>query len=675
MEEHAGSLFIGRWKSVGLTLLVAVVAQVMLSPKHLWVGLGLYLVAICSWLYHAHLHPPLLGKPIAITSDAQPWELSNFRRVCLLVCLVATCINVMLTWGKDTFTWGGVVAWGVSLFTFWAAFWEKPIRIYVSGYRLTPRGIYVTWTGLCFVLVLLLGIVFRIWHLPQVPPEMTWDHTQKLLDIRDVVEGGLRPLFFYRNTGREPLQFYWTAVLIWITHHPIDFTILKIGTVIAGVLTLPAIYLFAREMYGNTVGLWAMGFAAVSNWPVILSRTGLRYPFAPLFSAWSFYYLVRGLRRGERESFLLLGLCLGLGLYGYTAFRLIPLVVGYLWLVLRMAERSGDLHTHLSWRNFGLVIITALLVFVPLGTFAITHSWAFWNRSAWYLKDPAGFVPLIYFNNLKNALLMFNWRGDFMPLTTLPYQPVLDPIIGGLFVLGVASAIQRIMRKEESLIFALILLGISALLPSVLAINYPDENPSVVRTSCAIPIVFTLAALPIGIWTENISVKHHEKHLKAVICVGFFCLIGSLIAMNGRRVFVDYPQAYRTVALNTSEVAHAIRCFDEVIGDRENVYIIAGPGWIDSDALAFELRLPIWQNTLENASMISSKPNSPQMYILHLGNKTDLHILQSLFPMGWMHTYVSQYSQDFLVYIVPDSDMISNGVPEPLIQKFFGGNP
>lgn len=660
MEKHADSVFTRVWWRTSLAILCAILAQVMLNARYLWPGLGLYACAISLWLYDLHPHTGLLGKPLESASNRQTWKLSRSQRRNLLISLLATGVNIIATWGQDTFNWIGIMAWGISLVTFIGAFWKKKLYVNVSECEINSKGIRVNWYNLLFITIMVIGAFFRVWYLLQIPPEMTWDHTQKLLDIRDIVENGAHPLFFYRNTGREPLQFYWTALLVEMTGHPIDFTILKVGTVIVGLLTLPGIYLLAYEMFGRTVGLWAMGFTAIASWPVILSRTGLRYPFAPLFSAWTFYFLIRGWRKGERESLLLLGVCLGAGLYGYTAFRLIPLAVGYVWFVLRMTKESGESRKNLDWRNLVLVVVTAILVFVPLGTFAITHAGAFWGRSAWYLRDATSFAPLTYLHNIKNVLLMFNWRGDFMPLTTLPYEPVLDPILGGLFILGVAITIHRVVYKGDNWAFALILLGFVSLLPSALAINYPDENPSVVRTSCAIPIVYTLTALPVGIWMDNLFTSISSKKLKITFCIIVICLTLLLIETNMKRVFVNYPLAYRTVAPNTSEVANAVKCFDTLMGELTDTYIIAGPGWIDNDALAFELGVPVWQNTFESADLVDSITRLPAMYILHSGNTSDLYKLRSVFPTGMTYVYESLYDQDFVVYIVPTESVISS---------------
>lgn len=634
-----------------LAILAAILGQVLLNAQHLWGGLGLYAAAVGGWLYSTRALP--YPTAVVCSSRDAPGKLSPVQRKLLYLGLQAVCVNVVVTLAKGAFTWTGVVAWAISIVTFAAAFWEK--RPSTNGTAGTPPGQapHIGWWAAAFAALLLLGVFFRAWRLQDIPPEMTLDHTQNLLDVRDIVEAGLRPIFFPRNTGREPLYFYWTALLARLTGRPADFTALKIGTVLAGLLTLPGIYLLATELYGRTVGLAALAFAAVAGWPVILSRLGLRSPFAPLFAAWAFYFLIRGLRRGERHSFVLLGLCLGAGLYGYTAFRVVPVAIGYVWLALKATERAPALRAHLSWRNLGVVVAVAGVVFVPLGVFSIAHGRDFWGRSAWYLLGLPDRTPLIFLDNLKNVLLMFNWRGDMIPLNSLPYVPVLAPVLGGLFVLGMAGALRRATHRTGTLTFVLLLLGFFALLPSTLAINFPDENPSVMRTSCAIPVVLTIAALPVGMWLAPLAEEKPSKLERIIVYSALAVLLVAVIATNATRVFVRYPQTYRDAVANTSEIADVIRCFGDQTGTGAGVYVIAGPGWINDDALAFELGLPEWRNTSATVNIAEGAPLANRLYILHPSNGYGLRALQTRFPDGVSHTYISQYDKNFVLFLTP----------------------
>ncbi len=78
------------------------------------------------------------------------------------------------------------------------------------------------------VLVVLVSIFFRVYELQAVPSEMFSDHAEKLLDVADVLDGKTS-IFFTRNTGREPLQFYLTALIIKIFNTGISFLSLKIA--------------------------------------------------------------------------------------------------------------------------------------------------------------------------------------------------------------------------------------------------------------------------------------------------------------------------------------------------------------------------------------------------------------------------------------------------------------
>ena len=50
---------------------------------------------------------------------------------------------------------------------------------------------------------------------------------------------------------------------------------------------------------------------------------GLRYPLSPLFVAWTCFFLVRALKRQSRNDYMLAGLMLGIGLNGYSPFRVV----------------------------------------------------------------------------------------------------------------------------------------------------------------------------------------------------------------------------------------------------------------------------------------------------------------------------------------------------------------
>ncbi len=72
---------------------------------------------------------------------------------------------------------------------------------------------------------------------------------------------------------------------------------------------------------------WRALFAGIAYWPNVITRVALRFPLYPLFVAPTLFFLIRGLRRSNRNDFILAGLSLGIGLHGYTPFRIVPFVI------------------------------------------------------------------------------------------------------------------------------------------------------------------------------------------------------------------------------------------------------------------------------------------------------------------------------------------------------------
>src|SRR5690606_2093556 len=162
------------------------------------------------------------------------------------------------------------------------------------------------------VAILVIAGFFRFYDLQRLPPEMTSDHAEKLLDVRDVLEGEYR-IFFPRNTGREPAQFYLTALLAGPLGLGLSHMALKVGTAIIGWLTVALTYVVARRGLGapQLVALISTALLAVSKWHTEITRVGLRFPYAPFAVALLLVFLFRAVRHNDRRDWLLSGVALG----------------------------------------------------------------------------------------------------------------------------------------------------------------------------------------------------------------------------------------------------------------------------------------------------------------------------------------------------------------------------
>ncbi|MBI3362147.1 MAG: glycosyltransferase family 39 protein [Chloroflexi bacterium] len=412
------------------------------------------------------------------------------------------------TSSDNTFTGIGVWLWASSVAAWLAAFWDGPINLQSSITRFSnwlrspAFTIRFSRSLLLFLAMMVVAVFCRYYRLDAVPPEMTSDHVEKLLDVNDVLEG--QPsIFFPRNTGREPLQFYLSAFIARTLGTGLSHLTLKIGSSLVAVLTIPFIYLLGRELGDETLGLIAGTLASVALWPQTISRVGLRFPFSPVFVAPTLYFLLRGLRRGTRNDFLLAGFFLGAGLYGYTSFRIVPVFVGVaaaMFGAVKIARRQNAEAESAFAGRLAMMAIVAFAVFVPLFHYSVEVPEMFWYRILGRVSDAETQLPgppaAIFLSNEWNSLRMFNWTSDVVWVNTVPNRPVLDTLAGGMFILGAAYVLFRLVTRPN-VTDAVLLIGVPfLLLPSTLSLAFPNENPSVVRSASAIPLVFLIAAFP-----------------------------------------------------------------------------------------------------------------------------------------------------------------------------------
>ncbi|HNB54448.1 MAG TPA: glycosyltransferase family 39 protein, partial [Anaerolineales bacterium] len=230
--------------------------------------------------------------------------------------------------------------------------WSANLRGWLANPRLEIR--FTPWLIL-IVGAVLVSAFFRFYRLDSVPPEMISDHAEKLLDVQDVLNGQYS-IFFPRNTGREPFQFYLTAAMALIFNTGISFMSLKLGTVISGMVTLYYMYKLGVEVANRRVGLLAVAFTGIAYWPNVISRIALRFALYPLFTAPTMYYLVRGMRRQNRNDFILAGIFMGLGLHGYSSFRAVPVLV-VIAAGLYVLHHFSALQKPWFWTGFSSAVI------------------------------------------------------------------------------------------------------------------------------------------------------------------------------------------------------------------------------------------------------------------------------------------------------------------------------
>lgn len=645
-----------------LGLLLAFAAQLqLLSSRSAPVGGGLFLAGLVFFLLPLVTHP--LSPPAALSgsrSGARPLVGGGFWR--LLFALTSGGLALLAYTGfAGNDLLGGLWYWLGAIFYFLLAFAQRPVggwaRAVHRGWAATDRRIW-----LALFLITLLAIFFRVYRLATVPAEMTSDHAEKLLDVYDVLQGW-RPIFFSRNTGREMVQFYLTAALIRLTPLSISHLALKVGTAIVGIVTVPFTYFLGKELYGRSAGLLAAFFLAISHWHVAITRVGLRFPFTAAFAVPALFFLIRALRRNRRNDWLAAGLFLGAGLHTYTAMRIVPLLflvfVGIrLVAALRTRREEGASGlTRLFWLNSLLGGLLALLLFLPLLRFLVDEPQLFWYRSASRAQAAlsANEMARVLWQNVQDALLMFNYRGDVVPPNTIPGAPALGTISAALLLLGMGILLWRLLRDREDAAAYVLSAFFVLLLPSILSVAFPEENPSLVRTGGAVPFVMIIVSLPLITLGRRCSALP-ARAARGVFAVFLASVLLFAVADNYRWYFVAYDLHIRQSLWNATEMGEAVKSFTATDGELEDAYHIPHPHWVDTRNIGINAGAITWHNAVVDLDALSDHANdpSPKLYLLYPGDQKALARLSLVFPEGTVTRYKSSWpGKDFLLYQVP----------------------
>ncbi|UYN92866.1 MAG: glycosyltransferase family 39 protein [Anaerolineales bacterium] len=650
------------WRSVGAFVLFFV-GQILLAPPGgaalLAASVLLLAVGLAAWAYVEgewslpQLAPAEAHKGVAV-----------FRRTPLLAAGVLFVLAFLLS-GNNQFNLLNVACWlgavGSLLYAFWQpaakAARQPSLRTRLAGFMRQPEfTLRVSRWSLLVLLAFGLIAFFRFHQFIVTPPEMVSDHAEMLMDVLDI-QNGKTSIFFERNTGREPLPFY---LAVWVGNlfgTGASFLTLKLASALVAFASLAFMYLLGKELGGRWVGLFALLLTGLAYWPNVLSRLGLNFGLYAAQAAPTLYYLLRGLRRSSLNDFLLAGLFMGIGLNGYTAFRIVPLVAAAA-VAIFLLHRSSPQARSQALLGAVLLAVVAIVAVTPLLRFAIDNPALVNQRVLTRLGEAERAYPgpagAIFVSNVLNGLGLFNYSGGTLWVTGAVRAPAFDPLSGALLLLGVCLAVMRYARHRQWQDLFLLLSIPLLMLPSTLSLAFPEENPAMNRASAAWIPAFLLCALALDAVLHSIRARFNGGlglRLAQLLGVG---VLGLVALLNYGLFFGEYTRNYTANSWNSREMGQAIADYANSFGSLESAWVVAYPHWVDTRLVAMEAGKPghdyaVWPEQLANTASVPA----PRLYLLKPEDTLAASTLQQLFPQGVLTTFTSQTpTRDFLMYLV-----------------------
>lgn len=270
---------------------------------------------------------------------------------------------------------------------------------------------------------------------------------------------------------------------------------LRSFSALAGVLTVPVVFLLGNELRGRRTGIVAAALVAVNPMLVWYSQEGRSYALLVLLTTLSLLYFARGLEHGRRRDLTIWGVVSGLA-YATHYFAIFPIAAEALWLLLRRREAATR----------GLVILAAFgLLVTPLAI----HQASF-GHAEWIAGHSLG-------HRLWEMGITFG-VGEIGDVIAQPERPLLG-LVPGLAMLAALGLLAARGERSERLAArpALVVAAATVGIPLVLAVLSSSKDYVLARNLLP-ALVPLLVAIAIGL---NLRRAQRVGTLLAVVLVTY----------------------------------------------------------------------------------------------------------------------------------------------------------
>lgn len=417
-----------------------------------------------------------------------------------------------------------------------------------------------TWIIWLLLLILVSALFLRSYRISTLPSGIFPDEAQNGVDAQQANATGDYKLFYETNQGREGLFINLQALSIKVLGNTVVG--LKIWSIIFGTLTVLGVFLLASELFRNQVaGLVGAYLTAFSYWAINFSRIGFRAIMLPFILVFAFYFLFKGLRTKRYLDFILAGFIYGLGLHTYIAFRVSPLILVVIFISLIISRRK---FLNNYWKYIVAFAIFMLIASAPMILdFFIWHPEHFISRtsqvSVFNPEANGGHLVSTIAETFGLALAKYNFIGDKNWRSNYPPYPILNPLTGVAFLIGLIYILIKFFRfkfaEEKWIIYAFLLAWFFAMLiPEFLA---AEGNPHTLRSIGTLPAVMIMATVPF-IWIFNKLPKLRGK-IRTVVLSALIVVFGFIGIFDTAKYFVffaDNPKQHEAFDEHLTDTAY-----------------------------------------------------------------------------------------------------------------------
>ncbi len=511
----------------------------------------------------------------------------------------------------DINNWSGtVILWVISMAAILIGAWfikavgyGSPRVVSIWGYWPENKK-FQKFFVIAFFIIFILAIFLRIYQFNEIPPGIYVDETNAALDALYIIEGRQVTPFGAGWYGTPNGYIYYMAGIIKLLGA--NWLSLKLISLIPAILTIPAIFFLTRLLFGPIPGLIAMLLMATSRWHLSMSRWGWNETAPPLFQVLAIFFLIRGLRDRRALDYAISGIISGLMTYTYLSSRLalftIFLFIVY-WFITDPAGWKVSLRG--SWAGLLIFFLSIFIAIGPSLVTYITDPFSFNNRvnEISILRDineQNSIRPLA--DNILDILKFFHHTGDLQGKHNLPGEPMVDPLTGLFFAVGLIYAIIKLRDYRCFLLMTWLIIGLAG---SFLSSNH--ESPQSYRSLTALPAVIILAAttLDMSARSLNLAIKSRNGSTKLPLVLNNLAIIFLMIILIGASTWE--VNTYFTKQANSIDVISGFNPIENGIAheviqayrDHKSIYL--SPRFFEYSPLRFLIYEEVKRSTGKNS--------------------------------------------------------------------------
>jgi len=256
---------------------------------------------------------------------------------------------------------------------------------------------------------------------------------------------------------------------------------------------------------------------------------------------------------------------------------------------------------------------------------------------------------------------MFFWNNGVIWAHSVPNRPALEVVSGALYFLGIAALLIRYIRKRNWMDLFLLVSIPMMMMPSILSLAYPNENPCLNRTAGAVVPVFVVIGLAFETILRSIRTHTSGKIGKILVTLIVLLLVTWSGANNYDLVFNQYYALYKASSWNTTELGEMAELFIDTMGTPETTYVVGYPHWVDSRLVAINAGYTGYDFAIlpENIPATAEIPGA-KLFFVNVNDGENMQLLLETYPDGILTQVDSKVAnKDFMTFFVPPTQGVT----------------